>query len=472
MTGREGWGVEDWVPRTKLLRPEVPAGVAIEPGLLGATARTIAATPVTLVSGQAGAGKTTLVAAAVAHTGLPVAWASLDPGDDDLASLLHLLASAIETVVPDGCTGGRELLRADRPAAADPRRAAGVLVNDLLAVEPPLFVLVVDDAHVLTAAGAAPLLDGLLAQLPPFLRVVLTARDEPAVALSRLRATRRLADIGGDDLRLDVAQAEAALNDDIGLGLPPDAVAAVVEAVNGWATGVHLLGRSLARHDHGDRAAAGIDPDALYDYLADEVLGDEPADVLALLEDVAVLPVVTAEAARRLSGRDDAGEILAELARRLHFLVLTVDRSTGVFRLHELVRSFLLRRLASADAAGLADRHRRAADVVDDPAARIDHLIAAGDWEVAADAVEAAARAVAPRAGDLARVAAWAERIPVQRPWLALARGVAAVGRGDRTGVIELLGPLVTDEGFDDLLGRWLAARTVHMATLDHARWA
>ena len=56
-------------------------------------------------------------------------------------------------------------------------------------------------------------------------------------------------------------------------------VSSVVEAVNGWATGVHLWGRSLARRAGADPRPRAGGPAALFDYLADEVLVDEPEPV-------------------------------------------------------------------------------------------------------------------------------------------------------------------------------------------------
>lgn len=153
MRDGDGWRRQERVPRTKLLRPVVPLGVPLDRALLEGTARAITSTPITLITGQAGAGKTPLAAEAATHTGLPVAWATFEADDDDVARSLHLLTAAIATVVPEGCPGASELLRTDRPAAADARQAAGVLVNDVLAAEPPLFVLVLDDVQVLRRAA-------------------------------------------------------------------------------------------------------------------------------------------------------------------------------------------------------------------------------------------------------------------------------------------------------------------------------
>src|SRR5665647_2965610 len=52
----------------------------------------------TLISAPAGFGKTTLVSEWIAGCGLPVAWLSLDEGDNAPASFLAYLVAALQTI--------------------------------------------------------------------------------------------------------------------------------------------------------------------------------------------------------------------------------------------------------------------------------------------------------------------------------------------------------------------------------------
>ena len=56
--------------------------------------------PLTLIAAPAGFGKTTLVSEWVAGCERPVAWLSLDEGDDDLAHFLTYIIAALQTIVP------------------------------------------------------------------------------------------------------------------------------------------------------------------------------------------------------------------------------------------------------------------------------------------------------------------------------------------------------------------------------------
>ena len=56
--------------------------------------------PLTLVSAPAGFGKTTLLAQWLAESGMPVAWLSLEPGDNEPVLFLSYLIAALQTLDP------------------------------------------------------------------------------------------------------------------------------------------------------------------------------------------------------------------------------------------------------------------------------------------------------------------------------------------------------------------------------------
>ena len=308
-SGRE---VVSWAPRTKFLRPLLGRDVVLDTALVSSVRSALDTARLTVIAAQAGAGKTTLAAAVLdaaaapeAAPELPAAWISLDQGDDDLSSLLHLLAGALATKLPDVCPALTDLLRLRLPAAVDPRRAVGVLVNDLLAAGSPDLVLVLDDVDALRDTDVAAALDYLVAYAPPGLRLLATARGVLPFALARLRALGHLHEIGGDDLHFGVRQTEELLNGRLGLQIPVDGVEEIAATAAGWVTGVRLLAQARARGEHAtsesfvarkqDRAYAGVQ-----DFLTEEILGHEPAGIRRFLLDTAVLEDVTQSSA---SGR-------------------------------------------------------------------------------------------------------------------------------------------------------------------------
>ncbi|MGH3616313.1 MAG: LuxR C-terminal-related transcriptional regulator [Pseudonocardia sp.] len=461
-----------WIPRTKLVVPRPAPHVEPDPAVLDTLRRATTTASLTLITAQAGSGKTTAAAAFAAATAPRTAWISLDDGDDDLVVLLHLIAMALNPLLPDGCAALDDLLRAGLPGAGDGRRAAGVLVNDVLADDPDPILLVLDDLHVLTDAEALAALGYLLDHLPPTLRVLATARHDPPLHLARRRVHGTLAEVRSEQLRCTVGRADALLNGRLELGLSPEQVAHTVSASGGWITGVRLLGELLAR---GRGTAAGVTDSAdLYDYLAEEVLAIEPERVRRFLLDTCVLDELTPASCDALTMAEDATALLAGLHRTHPFLVTTGLRGGG-YRYQALFATFLRGRL-DLEPARAAKLHRRAADIVDEPARRIEHLLAAGAHDAAAAEIEQLCRSAPHHSMAARRIAGWADRLdrPYRdRPWVAAVAGLAAVSRGDMTRATTLLE--AAHERFEaagDVPGQWMAARNLHLATNDHARFA
>jgi len=193
----------DWLPSTKFVRPVPTADAVIDAALLERVEHAALSMPATLIVAQAGAGKTTLAAAAVERLPVPVAWVTLDDLDDGPRALLDALVLALDRVVPGGCQLVRQVLEADVPAAQDARRAIGPLLNDVVASCDGLVVLVLDDLHSIHDPAALASVDYLLARMPDQLHVVATTRTEPAIGLPRIHGQGRLAEFTAERRRVD-----------------------------------------------------------------------------------------------------------------------------------------------------------------------------------------------------------------------------------------------------------------------------
>lgn len=446
-------------PRAKFRPPVRSDDVVLDDGLVRRATELATSRGLTLVVAVAGAGKTTL-AAAVAEEVEAVGWVHLDEHDSRPTTLLELVAVAARDAVGDALLTVEPLLARGLASPADARRVAAVLLDDLDRAGRDPTVVVLDDLHAVTDGPSLDLLAYLVEHLPANVHLLATSRAEPPLPLARLRARGVLGEVGDDDLALDAGQAGRLLNDHLGLGLGAAEVEALVDAASGWVTGIRLLGRS---------------PEALDDYLDQELLGREPPEDAGFLADVAVLDTVTPLAAAALTGRDDAGAHLADLARRHGLFVQVVDRDEPRYRLHDLLRSHLLRRQRARDPARLAELHRSAACVAVTSADRVEHLLDAGAWDDAAEAIDEAVDLFAPPA-EIHRAADWVRRLPAScrdRRRLRILDGLAAARRGDMGYAASRLEPLLGElEADGDDATTWLVVRTLHVATNDHDRYA
>jgi ATP/maltotriose-dependent transcriptional regulator MalT len=195
------------------------------------------AEPVVAVFAPAGYGKTTLLAQAADADPRPVVWVSLQGGDDDRDVLVRRLATALEQI----STQGARVREAQFPALAW-SEAVHELGEALASIRRPS-VVVIDHIHVLHDRDCLRLVAALLAYVPEGSQLVLAGRAEPELGLARVRAERRLAELGRDELALDAGEAGALLSA-AGVELPTSEVAELMRRTEGWAVGLYLLALS------------------------------------------------------------------------------------------------------------------------------------------------------------------------------------------------------------------------------------
>src|SRR5262249_39704980 len=136
-----------------------------------------------LVCGPAGFGKTTLLADWTRRGNRPVAWVSLDAGDNDPARFWRHGGAAVGRACPGvGGPAGRGGPRA--PSSFEGLVSA--LINEL-AAQPgdPRVLLILDDYHLIDAQLVHSALEFLLEHLPRRLHLVLAGRSDPPLPLAR-----------------------------------------------------------------------------------------------------------------------------------------------------------------------------------------------------------------------------------------------------------------------------------------------
>ncbi len=252
------------VPRTRLT-DLLPTSRSVMPRLV-------------LVSAPAGFGKTTLLSqwlATGAELAAHVAWLSLDEGDNDPRRFLAHLVAALRAGNPDGVADTTALVETGGEVPAE--AVLTTLVNDLDEVDGAT-VLTLDDYHVIDEAGVHDAVRFLLEHLPPRATLAMATRADPPLPLARLRSRAELVELRASDLRFTPAEADAFLNQVMGLDINADQVAALDARTEGWAAGLQLAGLSMRGHD---QTAAFVDAFTgshrfVLDYLMEEVLGRQP----------------------------------------------------------------------------------------------------------------------------------------------------------------------------------------------------
>jgi LuxR family transcriptional regulator, maltose regulon positive regulatory protein len=363
----------------------------------------------TLISASAGFGKTTLVSEWIATCGRPVAWLSLDEGDNDLVRFLTYLVSALQTlamrsprrgsavegIVVNLGAGVLAALQSPQPPQSESILTA--LLNEITTLRDH-FILVLDDYHVIDSKPVDNALTFLIEHLPPQMHLVITTREDPQLPLARLRARSQLTELRAADLRFIPAEAAEFLNQMMDLNLSAENIAALEARTEGWITGLQLaalaLHGALSKQGHTDashfiRSFTGSHRFVL-DYLVEEVLQRQPEHIRSFLLQTSILDRLNGPLCDAVTERKD-GRGLLEILERGNLFIVPLDDQRQWYRYHHLFTEVLLAHTQEEQPGQIPHLHKRASAWYEQnnlPAEAIRHALAARDFERAAVLIE------------------------------------------------------------------------------------
>ncbi|HWD61821.1 MAG TPA: LuxR C-terminal-related transcriptional regulator, partial [Humibacter sp.] len=206
-------------------------------------------------------------------------------------------------------------------------------------------------AHLLTSSRAKAALTKALEDASGRLRLIVAGRYQPVTGLAHLQAAGHLIELRTDDLAFDAGEVmKLAERHDVRLS--DDAASALSGRTGGWATAVALAMPWLARSADTSAAVNSFNGDdsAVADFLITEVLAGFDEPTRSVMTKAAVCAYVPVDLAVRLSGHDDAGTLLHQVA----VSNALIDEDAHGFRFHPVLLAFLQaesRRLSRVDAA-------------------------------------------------------------------------------------------------------------------------
>jgi LuxR family maltose regulon positive regulatory protein len=406
----------------------------------------------TLISAPAGFGKTTLVSEWASSSERPVAWLSLDEGDNDPTRFLAYIVSALQTITPNIGPGVLGMLGA--PHRPPNESILTALVNQI-ATNADGFTLVLDDYHAIDSRPIDQILTFLLEHLPPQVHLVIVTREDPDLPLARLRARGQLTELRVSDLRLTQPEAAGFLNEVMGLDLSEEEIALLEARTEGWIAGLQLAAISLQGHKDSTsfiKSFTGSHHFVL-DYLVEEVLQQQSESVQTFLLHTSILdrlcgPLCDAVLLTPIG----SGEAILKYIEHANLFIIPLDNERRWYRYHHLFADLLRQRLQQSVASSngdqkteVAELHRRASAWYEDNGLELEAFRQA----VAADDVERAARLVEGKGmplqfrGAVTPVLNWLESLPATvldgRPSLWVMYASALSMTGQKTGVEEKL---------------------------------
>lgn len=364
----------------------------------------------TLITGPAGYGKTTLITQWVQHLSYPIAWLSLDAGENDAARFLAYLFASIGTIHEE--IGEVALARLTSTYIYnEPEAILTAFLNDIATIDETI-LLVLDDYHMLQSDTSHKITLFLLQHMPIQLHLVITSRNEPPLPLALLQAQQAINHVTTQDLRFTIEEASLFLQQTVGATPNPAQLAQLEQQVEGWVTGLQLVTLALQQDVTLQQAFSG-NQRYLVDYLAEQVLHKQSDSIQTFLLETAILDQFNASLCQAVTGQ--AGQPLLEQIEQANLFLIPLDIERNWYRYHHLFAEFLNGRLQRHyDATDIAQLHRRAAywyAQQAQPLPAVDHALSAGDYELATDLMIQVARQVL-MFGEGNTLRQWVESLP------------------------------------------------------------
>jgi len=402
----------------------------------------------TLISASAGFGKTTLVSEWVAGCKRPVAWLSLDEGDNDPARFLMYLVAALQKIEANIGAGALAVLQSPQPPPTE--SILTNLLNEITTISDS-FLLMLDDYHVIDSIPVDQALAYLIEHQPPQMHLVIATREDPHLPLARLRAKGQLTELRAADLRFTPAEAAEFLNRMMGLNLSSEDIAALEIRTEGWIAGLQLAALSM----QGCQDAASFIKSFtgshrfVLDYLVEEVLGQQSESIQAFLLRTSILNRMCGSLCDAVllntsaSGQETAGQATLEYLDRANLFIVPLDNERRWYRYHHLFAELLRQRLQQS--GNVVEYHIHASQWYEDNGLELEafqHAAAATDIERASRLIQGKGMPLHVR-GALIPVLSWLESLPTtaldERPMLWVMYAGALTTAGQTTDVEQKL---------------------------------
>ncbi len=385
-----------------------------------------------LISAPAGFGKTTLIAdwgtrIVKSTTSRPppphgrpfhtphFCWLSLDEGDNDLVRFLTYFvaalnkAEAIEAPIGDGALN---MLQSPQPPPTEDILIS--LINEVSAL-PNRIIFILDDYHLIETQSIHNALAFLIEHLPPQMHLVIATREDPHLSLARLRAQGLLTELRAADLRFSPSETAELLNQVMGLNLSAENIVVLETRTEGWITGLQLAAISMQGREDTNRIIKSFTGSHRFvlDYLIEEVLKQQPAEIQTFLLQTAVLDRLTASLCDSVTGKENGRETL-EMLDRANLFIIPLDDERQWYRYHHLFADLLRRRLHQNQSEQLQILNHRASVWFEQNGfidKAIEHALTADDFEQAANLIEDYANGIWKR-GEHTKLRRWLKALP------------------------------------------------------------
>jgi len=399
---------------TKIQRPALPQNLIARPHLI----RRIH-TPVTLICAPSGFGKSTLLNEWREHCRMQVAWAILDPDDDNPLRFWSLLVTALQTI--SASVGQTWISQRYTLSPSDLPRIVINLTNDIVrfledSPESPGIGLILDNYQHIKNPEIHTSLQTFLEHIPPKFNLIIASQTKPLLELGHLRFKGMVVELGIDDLRFTMEEGIEFLSRHMsGKNLANGDKQKLVKRTEGWITGLVLATSALAQEEEPPRFVETFTGAHLFlrEFFSENVLNQQPPEMQLFLLKTSILKQLNGPLCDAVTGKNDGAGRLARLWEERLFLEHTDE--PALYRYHALFTEMLQSQLEEQFPTEIQGLHRKAAEwyaANNASADAVHHLLTSEAWGEASDLIESIASQELEQFGEGPLVLRWLQQLP------------------------------------------------------------
>jgi ATP/maltotriose-dependent transcriptional regulator MalT len=301
-----------------------------------------------IVAAPAGYGKTSLLIDFVHHTAWPICWLSLDPLDQDPFRFISHFIAAIQSRFPDFGQNSMSVLNSTPQDKLDLPDLVTTLVNDIYDNIPEHFIFILDDYQLVEESEPVNMfVNRFLQDVDENCHLLVSSRRLLSLAdLPLLVARSQVGGISFEEISFSPSEIQDLLLQNYHLTISEKSAEELTRQTEGWITGL-MLSTHLLDDEIGDRLRlARVSGVGLYDYLAQQVLDQQPQEIQDFLLRTAILEEYNVDQCERVIGKAleiqvPWQQLMDQVLMRNLFVLPVGEEGQFWLRYHHLFRDFL-----------------------------------------------------------------------------------------------------------------------------------
>lgn len=340
MVGLTGFAMNNTSLNTHLEPPFLSFSIVRTAALEGLTQERLPPAKLVALSAPPGYGKTVLMSSLYRHyrrLGMQCVWIALDDRDSTADRLLRHLESRLLPAAQ-----GMSLLQAMHRVSDDLDDRIGQLLEVLSSQDEPVLICLDNLDHCIEK-GVQKVLDTLLFQLPARVYLVMSSTGPLPVNMTRAKLEGKVRHLGFGDLSFNRHEIRQLLGAELSGKLGDKGLGTVLSQTEGWPAGVRLMQILLSdaedpRQELTHFSGANEDIAML---LNREILQGCDVRERQFLVKLSLLRTFGVNLCRYVTGEENADEYIEHLVKS-NLLIIPMDRNRSWYRLHGLLREYLL----------------------------------------------------------------------------------------------------------------------------------